>query len=73
MWTTFLFPDQIILVPCGITKSTTNQEKEKLTNKCDEYFAKFEGAGLKVRRDYRDNYSPGWKFNHWELKVSHLF
>lgn len=18
--------------------------------------------------DYRDNYSPGWKFNHWELK-----
>lgn len=19
--------------------------------------------------DLRDNYSPGWKFNHWELKV----
>ena len=19
--------------------------------------------------DFRDNYSPGWKFNHWELKV----
>lgn len=18
--------------------------------------------------DYRDNYSPGWKFNHWEVK-----
>ena len=18
--------------------------------------------------DYRDNYKPGWKFNHWELK-----
>ena len=37
--------------------------------KCDEYFTQFEEAGLKVRRDYRDNYSPGWKFNHWELKV----
>lgn len=23
---------------------------------------------LKVKSDYRDNYSPGWKFNHWELK-----
>ncbi|XP_033626756.1 bifunctional glutamate/proline--tRNA ligase-like [Asterias rubens] len=59
---------QIIIVPCGITKSTSNQDKEKLMGKCDEYFTQFEEAGLKVRRDYRDNYSPGWKFNHWELK-----
>ena len=21
-----------------------------------------------MKGDYRDNYSPGWKFNHWELK-----
>ena len=23
---------------------------------------------MKVRVDARENYSPGWKFNHWELK-----
>ncbi len=25
-------------------------------------------AGVRVSGDYRENYSPGWKFNHWELK-----
>ncbi|XP_022104839.1 bifunctional glutamate/proline--tRNA ligase-like [Acanthaster planci] len=59
---------QIIIVPCGITKTTTNEMKETLLSKCDEYFDKFKAAGIKVRKDYRDNYSPGWKFNHWELK-----
>lgn len=24
---------------------------------------------IRVDTDLRDNYSPGWKFNHWELKV----
>lgn len=26
------------------------------------------GDLVRVEGDYRDNYSPGWKFNHWELK-----
>ena len=25
-------------------------------------------AGIRVQIDARDNYKPGWKFNHWELK-----
>lgn len=24
---------------------------------------------IRADTDMRDNYSPGWKFNHWELKV----
>lgn len=24
---------------------------------------------IRAHVDLRDNYSPGWKFNHWELKV----
>lgn len=24
---------------------------------------------IRAETDLRDNYSPGWKFNHWELKV----
>eukprot|EP00270_Netrium_digitus_P005213 TRINITY_DN1682_c0_g1_i5.p1 TRINITY_DN1682_c0_g1~~TRINITY_DN1682_c0_g1_i5.p1 ORF type:complete len:579 (-),score=219.11 TRINITY_DN1682_c0_g1_i5:210-1946(-) len=25
-------------------------------------------AGVRVKEDPRDNYSPGWKYNYWELK-----
>ena len=25
-------------------------------------------ADLRVHVDLRDNYNPGWKYNHWELK-----
>merc|ERR1711957_423673 len=25
-------------------------------------------CGVKVKTDLRENYNPGWKFNHWELK-----
>jgi len=24
---------------------------------------------IRADTDLRENYSPGWKFNHWELKV----
>ena len=25
-------------------------------------------AGIRTKLDDRDNYTPGWKYNHWELK-----
>ena len=25
-------------------------------------------AGVRVYLDDRENYNPGWKFNHWEIK-----
>jgi prolyl-tRNA synthetase len=25
-------------------------------------------AGVRATFDDRENYNPGWKFNHWELK-----
>lgn len=27
-----------------------------------------EDKTLRVKADYRSNRTPGWKFNHWELK-----
>lgn len=36
--------------------------------KCNEYRRRLLGADIRARVDLRDNYSPGWKFNHWELK-----
>lgn len=27
-----------------------------------------EGASVRVETDFRTNYTPGWKYNHWELR-----
>ncbi|XP_072018982.1 bifunctional glutamate/proline--tRNA ligase-like [Amphiura filiformis] len=59
---------QVVVVPCGITAKTSEFDKQHLIAKCMEYEKVFKAAGYRTRGDYRDNYSPGWKFNHWELK-----
>lgn len=59
---------QVIIVPCGITAKSTDEDKKNLSDKCDSYVALFKDAGLRVKCDDRDNYTPPWKFNHWELK-----
>ncbi|KAM7423657.1 hypothetical protein PAMA_000151 [Pampus argenteus] len=59
---------QIVIIPCGITASLPEQEKEALMAQCTKYLKRLLEAGIRVKTDLRDNYSPGWKFNHWELK-----
>ncbi|KAK2575430.1 hypothetical protein KPH14_008339 [Odynerus spinipes] len=60
---------QAVIVPCGITASTTVQQREQLMLEClklEKDLGKDES--LRVTADYRNNRTPGWKFNHWELK-----
>ncbi|XP_026538330.1 bifunctional glutamate/proline--tRNA ligase isoform X2 [Notechis scutatus] len=59
---------QVVIIPCGITNSLLEEEKEALLAKCNEYCKRLSKANIRVRTDLRENYSPGWKFNHWELK-----
>uniref|UniRef100_A0A8C6XWL9 Glutamyl-prolyl-tRNA synthetase 1 n=1 Tax=Naja naja TaxID=35670 RepID=A0A8C6XWL9_NAJNA len=59
---------QVVIIPCGITNSLLEEEKEALLTKCNEYCKRLRKANIRVRTDLRENYSPGWKFNHWELK-----
>uniref|UniRef100_A0A3Q1EBQ1 Bifunctional glutamate/proline--tRNA ligase n=1 Tax=Acanthochromis polyacanthus TaxID=80966 RepID=A0A3Q1EBQ1_9TELE len=59
---------QCVIIPCGITASLPEQEKEALLVQCSKYLSRLLDAGIRVKTDVRDNYSPGWKFNHWELK-----
>lgn len=61
---------QVVLVPCGITAGLSEAAKNQLQASCDSLEADFRQSGVKVKGDYRNNYSPGWKFNHWELKVN---
>lgn len=59
---------QVILVPCGITANTSEEERKRHQNNCKEVENSLKEADIRVEGDYRDNYSPGWKYNHWELK-----
>ena len=60
---------QVIVVPCGITASTTDADKKAILDKCNDYVTRLNAVGVRARADLRENYSPGLKFNHWELKV----
>ncbi|XP_077445865.1 bifunctional glutamate/proline--tRNA ligase isoform X1 [Stigmatopora argus] len=59
---------QVVIIPCGITASLADHDKEALLGQCAKYLNRLQAANIRVKCDSRDNYSPGWKFNHWELK-----
>lgn len=60
---------QVIVVPCGITATMGEEERSNLIGRCKQFVVDMSDSGLRCHGDFRDNYSPGWKFNHWELKV----
>lgn len=60
--------NQVVVVPVGITAKTKADVKEKITEKCKEVEQKLKDSGIRAIGDYRDNYSPGWKFANWELR-----
>ena len=58
-----------VVIPCGITAQMNDQDRKQLIEKCQELVSLLQAADIRTSGDFRDNYSPGWKFNHWELKV----
>uniref|UniRef100_A0AC11DH52 Glutamyl-prolyl-tRNA synthetase 1 n=1 Tax=Ovis aries TaxID=9940 RepID=A0AC11DH52_SHEEP len=59
---------QVVVIPCGITNALSEEDRDALLAKCNDYRRRLLSVNIRVRVDLRDNYSPGWKFNHWELK-----
>ena len=57
-------PLQAIIVP--IFKTTG--EKKAVIKKCDGIKKTLEKNRLRTRIDLREEYTPGWKYNYWELK-----
>ncbi|EER45770.1 prolyl-tRNA synthetase [Histoplasma capsulatum var. duboisii H88] len=57
---------QTVIVPVGTGAKTTDAEKASLMAEIDALAAVLEAAGVRVEVDKRD-YTPGWKFNDWEL------
>lgn len=59
---------QVVIVPVGITAKTSAEDEARIMAKCDELAETLAAGGVRARADLRENYTPGWKFNHWELK-----
>jgi prolyl-tRNA synthetase len=60
----------VIIIPVGVTAKTTSEEKEKLHNEIDALAEVLRSANVRVETDMREGYSPGWKFNDWNSRVS---
>ena len=55
---------QVVMVP--IYYST--EEQKQFIEKLEKLNEQFESEGLRGYVDKRDVYTPGWKFNNWEMK-----
>jgi len=59
---------QAVIVPCGITAKTSEEQRQEITAKCEELVVTLRKVGVRARADLRDGYTPGYKFNDWEQK-----
>jgi prolyl-tRNA synthetase len=56
-------PIQLVIVP--IYKKET---KKKVLDACETVKQELTSAGFRVELDQREGYTPGWKFNEWEIR-----
>lgn len=61
-------PVQVVVIPVGITVSTTADVKEKLQATCKQVHEDLIKANIRTKLDNSDHYTPGRKFNYWEQK-----
>lgn len=59
---------QTIVVPVGITAKTTDKDREALYKEISAIVEVLRATGVRAEPDFRDGYSPGWKFNDWEQR-----
>ena len=59
---------QIIVIPVGITNKTTPEQRQTLFDKALAVVSELKRGGLRASADVRLNYTPGYKYNHWEMK-----
>jgi len=61
---------QVVIIPCGKTVNLSEADAAALDEECKSIEQRLVKAGVRAQADFRDNYSPGWKFNFYELRVS---
>jgi prolyl-tRNA synthetase len=58
-----LAPYQVVCIPVGPLKT-----RATVMERFDKLFGSLKEAGLRVKADTREEFSPGWKFNEYELR-----
>lgn len=60
-------PKQVVVIPI-VKASLSMEKKEALQAYAMRLVASLKRGKVRVHLDDRDNYTPGWKYNHWEQK-----
>lgn len=55
---------QVIIIPVPYKDADT----QGIFDACTATVNTLCEAGIRAETDLRDNYSPGWKYSHWEMK-----
>lgn len=58
-----------VIIPVGITAKTSAEKRQELTDRAAALADELTQAGIKVKADLREGYTPGYKYNDWEMKV----
>ncbi len=56
-------PTQAVIIPILFDKT-----KKKVLKEAEKVQKQLQSIGISVHVDAREQYSPGWKFNQWEMK-----
>lgn len=59
---------QVVIIPCGIGVKTSPEGKKNIEAACEQAEKELLAAGVRAKADLRDVYSPGWKFNNYEMR-----
>ncbi|KAI4106806.1 MAG: hypothetical protein L6R37_002008 [Teloschistes peruensis] len=59
---------QVVIVPVGITVKSSDEERQSIHQQVDALAIVLRDVNIRVETDKREGYSPGWKFNEWEMR-----
>lgn len=59
---------QVVVVPCGITAKTTPEVTKAIEEGCQKIADRLKAVDVRAKADLREGYTPGWKFNDWEMR-----
>ncbi|KAF8822927.1 prolyl-tRna synthetase (ProRS) [Cardiosporidium cionae] len=64
-----IIPPRVVAIQVVIVPITYKEDNiSEIMGKCFELKKLLEKSGIRVKLDDRVNYTPGWKYNHWEQK-----
>ncbi|KAH9463940.1 hypothetical protein Pst134EA_016020 [Puccinia striiformis f. sp. tritici] len=59
---------QVIVIPVGIVAGAGAKTRKDLYDKSEDFASRLRKVGVSAKTDTREGYTPGWKFNSWEMK-----